>query len=246
MTDRPIIFSAHMVRALIAGRKTQTRRIMRLPPAPNKLGAWEPSTIGGEGICDSKGRPYPERACIWHTRTGQVVVPRFGAGDRLYVREAWRTHRVSDELAPRMLTGEGRVWFEADRDNCDQHGRLRQGMHMPRWASRLTLIVEEVRVEPLQAITEADAEAEGCVSESADPPFWYVPGIMPYSLTGVGAEEPGGRHAERCYGKLWSLLHTKPGERWEDNPHVVALTFRVEQRNIDASPLSAPLTEKGA
>lgn len=181
MTDRPIIFSAPMVRALIDGRKTQTRRLASSP------------------------------------------LRRCEVGDRLYVREAWRTHNVSDEIQPSMLTGEGRVWYEADRDNCEAHGRLRPGMHMPRWASRLTLIVEGVRVEPLHAITPADAKAEG-----VEP----VPGGWRDYRGGSGAIP----FVDTAYKFLWESLHDKEGQRWVDNPDVLVLTFRVVRGNIDRIP----------
>lgn len=197
MVDRPIIFSAPMVLALLAGRKTQTRRLATSP------------------------------------------LRRVEIGDRLYVREHWSADRAWDDVAPRdmpsvtvpYLTLADGVWHKCD---SALRGKHRQGMHMPRWASRLTLVVDAVRVERLQLLTASDAIAEGVEMESADPPFYYVPEISDHALTGVGIEEPGGRHAERSYGKLWDLLHTKVGERWQDNPDVVALTFRVERSNIDS------------
>jgi hypothetical protein len=197
MVDRPIIFSGPMVRALLAGRKTQTRRLATSP------------------------------------------LRRVNAGDRLYVREHWKTSMGNDGVAPRDLDPETSILMLADgvvptRFNLPPWGKHRQGMHMPRWASRLTLVIEQVRVERLQLLTASDAIAEGVEMESADPPFYYVPEISDHALTGVGIEEPGGRHAERSYGKLWDLLHTKIGERWQDNPDVVALTFRVERGNIDS------------
>lgn len=187
MTDRPIIFSGPMVRALLAGRKTQTRRLATSP------------------------------------------LRRVEAGDRLYVREHWKTSIGNDGVAPRDLDHETPIMMLADNTVPTRHfpgelGKHRQGMHMPRWASRLTLIVEGVQVEPLQAITEADAEAEGVVWDSADGfDVWYVPGAdIPH--TGTAAE---------CFNGLWSSLHTSEGERWQDSPDVVALTFRVMRANID-------------
>ena len=65
----------------------QTRRIIKLPPAPEALGAWEPTTVGGVGVTDSKGNQVIERAAIWHTRTGKCLVCPYGqAGDLLWVR----------------------------------------------------------------------------------------------------------------------------------------------------------------
>lgn len=181
MVDRPIIFSSPMVRALLGGRKTQTRRLATSP-------------------------------------LRRVVV-----GDRLYVREHWRVSSAQNGVAPRDLPRDLTVELIAD-GNGALLGKHRQGMHMPRWASRLTLIVEGVKVEPLQAISEADAEAEGVVWDSADGfDVWYVPGAdIPHTAT-----------AAECFNGLWSSLHTKEGERWQDNPDVVALTLRVEHGNID-------------
>ncbi len=117
-----------MVRALLAGRKTQTRRV----PA--------------------------ERYAKWK------------AGDRLWVRKAWRTTIELDHETPaQFVGGYGGVQFEADGaqvdwDGVDRPGRLRAGMHMPRALSRLTLFVHEVRVQRLQDISEEDAVAEGLES----------------------------------------------------------------------------------
>ena len=95
---------------------------------------------------------------------------------------------------------------------------------MPRWASRLTLIVETVRVEPLQAISRSDAIAEGLSLASAViEEFWRWP--EPYHA-GHWLSPPA------AYRWLWNELHGAGS--WETNPDVLALTFRVERRNIDA------------
>lgn len=189
-----------MVRALLAGRKTQTRRLASSP------------------------------------------LSRCAPGDRLYVREAWGVASIfTDVVEVRYQASERQSHTEfVEQVAIDRAERAKvtwpkyqPSIHMPRWASRVTLAVTDIRVQRLQAITAGDAIAEGVDMESADPPFYYVPGIHPHSLTGVGIEEPGGRHAERSFGKLWGMLHDKPGERWEDNPEIVALTFSVLRGNID-------------
>lgn len=184
MADRPIIFSAPMVRALLEGRKTQTRRIMRPPHGTFEMvnGEWRPIWLGH----------FP--------------------GDRLYVREHWRTWKDYDDESPsNMPPNYVPVFYEVDRDNCDRHGRHRQGMHMPRWASRLTLTVTDVRVQRVSAISGEDAVQEGVQSRLPD--------------NGIAQAE---------FHDLWNNLHNKPGDRWEDNPWIYALTFTVEKRNIDA------------
>lgn len=178
-----------MVLALLAGRKTQTRRL------------------------------------------GSSPLNRCEVGDRLYVREHWKTPAAYDDLAPSALGGEEAIMLLADGsinnlwsgDRTTLFGKHRQGMHMPRWASRLTLIVEGMKVEPLQAIREADAIAEGLI---------YRPHLEAWAAVN-DPSWPTFTDPRRSYRGLWDHLHTKPGERWNDNPEVVALTFRVVRGNID-------------
>lgn len=218
MSDKPILFSGLMVRALLAGTKTQTRR---------RLDAWtdDPvATIDGGAIVafDENERQYR-----W-PRTHSV-------GDRLYVREHWRTVPLFDDMAPRDLLPGQSLYFEADgarsTDLLDQDpavGRFRQGMHMPRWASRLTLTVTDVRVERVQGISWNDAIAEGV--DQIDEPDGDFNGS--WSMYG---EEPEGGGAWSSpiwsYRSLWRLING-PGS-WEANPWVAAYTFTVELGNID-------------
>jgi hypothetical protein len=147
MTDRPILFSAPMVQSLIAGRKTQTRRIINKQAAHDAIAVFGPKFLTLPGNRDL---------------LPVGVIP----GDRLYVREAWRTWRSADELPPRdLIPHDGRpLWYEADpfelRTGLDV-GRYRHARFMPRWASRLTLTVTDVRVQRLQDISEADATDKG-------------------------------------------------------------------------------------
>lgn len=187
MTIRPIIFSAPMVRALLAGTKRQTRRLATSP------------------------------------------LRRCEVGDRLWVREAVQVTgdgvaysadaHMAYDVAENHVYHPGRdLWLKKARSDLRAVGV--PSIHMPRWASRLTLTVEAVRVEPLQAISEADAIAEGIE--------WP---IKTWSLGGINY--PSWLRPSEIYQRLWDSLHTAPGERWDDNPDVGALTFRVEQRNID-------------
>lgn len=214
MADRGITFSAPMVRALLDGRKTQTRRLIsptKKDIAPGQILRFEGPRIGG--------RAYR-------------FAPPHQPGDRLYVREHWKTTPAYDDLAPRDMGGEEPLryladdatfnWAEADGALA---GRHRQAMHMPRWASRLTLLVTDVRVQRLQEIGEADALAEGIVEHEATmtEPAEYT--IGPDSLLYSNAVE--------AYAALWDSLHTDPGTRWEDNPWIYAVSFDVRRGNID-------------
>ena len=227
---RPILFSAPMIRALLEGRKTQTRRIM---PHQDWLAQAYSPIVSGNAIFNYAGEEEVSRA-------------RFAVGDRLWVRETFQVYgcyetELGFELGypikgplPKEELRSNAVVFRAD----DQIGPWRSPIHMPRWASRLTLIVTGVKVERLQDISATDAEAEGVVWESADPPFYYVPGIFPHSRTAVGIEEPGSSpHAVRSYAKLWGEING-PGS-WNENPWVAAISFCVIKANIDkieASP----------
>lgn len=214
--DRPILFSGPMVRALLDGRKTQTRRVAAL-----KAG------ILVQEIDEWKIEPNGFRRAVFSR--DQIAEPRFAVGDRLYVREAWRTGAQDDRVAPRDLSPEETyVGYEADcaSGQISATGKFRQAMHMPRWASRLTLTVTDVRVQRLQEITNADAVAEGT-------PCYVCGG----PLHGRSENDCHCFHKTATandYRYLWDSLNEARGYGWETNPWVVAGSFTVERRNIDA------------
>jgi len=170
------------------------------------------------------------------TQTRRAGDLRYAVGDRLYVREHWRADACIDHMAPRDMPHSGGDWvsvrYEADGygPGVLEPGKFRQAMHMPRWASRLFLVVTEVRSQRLHSISYEDAIAEGVEMESADPPFYYVPGL-PTSGIAVGIEEPGGNHAQRCYFNLLDHLHGAGFSA--KNPKLSAYTFTVHYQNID-------------
>ena len=214
MTDRPIIFSASMVNALLAGRKTQTRRVfspMYGWPAPQNLGALDlnDDLSGKRNDPASWGWPYAEDG-VGHVTLEWPEFRRYQVGDRLYVREHWRVGAQLNELAPRDMDPQI-VGYEADcgPNEISATGRHRQGMHMPRWASRMTLIVTDVRVERVQDISEEDARAEGVATIHGERSFVWA------------------------FSDLWDSLHTAEPKRWRDNPWVVAVSFDVVRENID-------------
>lgn len=148
MRERPIPFTGAMVRAVLEGRKTQTRR----PVKHFGLYAIEPSIHGAT----TSAR---ERAAM--AEHGPYGVP----GDQLWVREAWRTFARFDKTAPRDLPPLKRtpLWYEADGPLEEPHawGKYRPPMFMPRWGSRIQLEVTRVRVDRVQDISYEDAWAEG-------------------------------------------------------------------------------------
>lgn len=236
MTDKPILFSAPMVRANLreiekpGTGKTQTRRVLTPQPEPDMglIGLYAPRLTAVFGYVTPDA--------------DLKVALRYIPGDRLYVREAWRAQEAFDSLSPieigqQFKNETGEAWcpafYEADQ-RCDETsavmwqqsppGRLRQGMHMPRWASRITLIVEEVRVQRLQEISEADAIAEGVeprvLTNHHNETWWF------------GAGKPRAT-ARSAYRDLWDSLNADRGYGWDANPWVCAITFRPILGNID-------------
>lgn len=219
MADRGITFSAAMVRALLDGRKTQTRRL--LPVETTEKGWMHLKGNGGGMVCDEDADMV---------RLGPDYV-RHQPGDRLYVREHWKADAFYDSVAPRDLAGhddfDGTICYlatapeESLRDPV--WGRHRQAMHMPRWASRLTLIVTDVRVQRLGDMSEDDAVAEGI----------YQPGGVSFGWTHDAAQPDWWIDPVFAFRKLWNTLHTDPGTRWEDNPWIYGVIFDVRRGNID-------------
>ncbi|MNU43062.1 hypothetical protein D3C71_318380 [compost metagenome] len=229
MTDireRPILFSGPMVRALLAGTKTQTRRIVKLPHS-NPLGQWEPTTVGGPGVRYSDDTPAPIQAAMWHTRTGDGLFCPYGQpGDRLWVRETFVQGFPYDAGQDRLLQyDEGgnelpmQTWYRAtdsdmrwaDDDGWEANVPWRPSIHMPRWACRLVLDITSVRVERLQAISPLDAIAEGV-------------GLNP-SAADVTMTAPEGEALPRVmFRELWDRINGAGA--WDANPWVWVVEFR--------------------
>lgn len=166
MKERGILFQAPMVRALLADIKTQTRRIA----AP---GDFEKPEHIGDGVWTACGPAEPEKYpdALWRERC------RYGVpDDRLWVREAWAAPHAFDHLPPRLIPAGTRFHYLADEERGGL--RWRPSIHMPRWASRITLDVAGVRVERLGDISDAEAIAEGIqgfAQPRGRPTLWGLP-----------------------------------------------------------------------
>lgn len=232
MADRPILFSAPMVRALLDGRKTQTRRIINFPGVERVVDFVPVATDRQTGakIFEMRGNAGKHLS----RPAGKYIVeyhwwPRLAVGDRLWVRETLRSND----------NDQGARWYGYAADGADvwpmtEWHKTRDSIpsiHMPRWASRITLLVSEVRVQRLQSISEEDAIAEG---------------VEPYS--GIDADCSGylnyrndsadGRWLSG-YGSFCTLWDSINADRdngwysWANNPWVTATTFEVVKGNID-------------
>lgn len=201
MRDIPIIFSASMVRALLrevqepGTGKSMTRRLRWVGP----------KAADGIGM----------RQSGW---------TRVKPGDQLWVRERFSGHYMLTGLSPSEWPDITPIWWWADGSPDEgDWSKPKPSIHMPRWASRLTLVITGTKVERLKDISEQDCEREGLVWDRARK-IWGVKvdgGYSPYGLT-----------AQECFMNLFCDLHGPA--IWNDNPEVVALTFKVYAANIDA------------
>jgi len=199
MKEHPILFSGEMVRAILEGRKTQTRRVIK--PQPPE-GSWWDAESGLFHLAGSK------LGVMRHCPYG---VP----GDHLWVRE---THHI-DHYPAETLDAQGNpgtVHYRADTDIISQSwdGQWRLSIFMPRWASRITLLVTGVRVEQVQDISEDDARAEGIPLVNGHYPDYENPGNR--------WDTPGA-----SFISLWDSINRKRGYSWQSNPWVWAVTFEV-------------------
>ncbi|SAI59109.1 Uncharacterised protein [Bordetella ansorpii] len=217
MKERPILFSGPMVRALLAGTKTQTRRIAKDVRHPDLGNVYSPGAL----VLEREPQHVIERSCPY----GQP-------GDRLWVRESYRFAASLDGLAPNAVgetaldAGYRTPWaptqFEADGARAGAWhgfdtlpivtvpGKLRPAIHMPRWACRIMLEITGVRVARLQTISEADARAEGVIVEECHK-IGYC----------AGADRPP---AIRAFRELWESING--AESWQANPWVWAVEFK--------------------
>jgi len=241
--ETPILFNGPMVRAILEGRKTQTRRIVLKK-------RWLPG----------EARHYPPEFPI-HRFLRLVECPYGIPGDHLWVRESWRIASLPyDECPAIQYRADNAIrfcddpsdpvygwddyryeaWFERMNEqlieDCEKAGlqprsdldmyytwewdsiptRWRPSIHMPRWASRITLEVKGVRVERVQEISEEDARAEGC--DSPDwPRFVTFPDGTRYALF----------HAREGFEWTWDQMYAKRGYGWNLNPWVWVIEFRV-------------------
>lgn len=221
MTERPILFSGPMVRAILAGRKTQTRRVVKPQPLVGDGGCWFPEPPQKP---TSRARHYANEA---HMRRGLPLDFQFyGApGDRLWVKETWQP-RASARAVGWEVTyaADGSVFFH-DVDRVPGSWKFPKAaaigwvtpLFMPRWASRLTLEVTGVRVERLNAISEEDAKAEGV--ERFDTGWRDYSSERPGEPTGACFAE-----ARDSFRTLWESINGEGS--WESNPWVWVVDFR--------------------
>lgn len=223
--ERPILFSGPMVRAILDGTKTQTRRVVRFPAHVSQDNCGPMRWEEQPGAWRLAGH-YGGQQLICNRTDGDVGVwaiksPYGEPGDRLWVRETWRAlecrsdgidgmlYRADGRFVPIASREAGDRWTEA-YDNGRHGTKWRPSIHMPRWASRLTLDITDVRVQRLQEISEEDAKAEG-----ARVPDHIYPDTPREAYI----------YAEN-FRLIWDTINAKRGYGWDLNPWCWCLTFR--------------------
>ena len=202
MSERPILFSAPMVRAILEGRKSQTRRVVNPQPV---------NPVGDPGFSPAED--------VWRWDHENVRVCPYGApwGDRLWVRETWTGTWCYEEMhLAYAADGSERTLEVPDvpQDYALPKAAIKPGawvtpLFMPRWASRLTLEITDVRVQRVQEISEEDAQAEGVEAER-----WVK----------IGGEN--GASYRMGFRSIWDHINAKRGYSWQSNPWVWAVSFR--------------------
>ena len=230
MSEKPILFTAPMVRAILAGEKTQTRRVVKCPclsfegaaGQENNLAFWDTGLV-------HRGRSLQDDPVT----LAEMTCPYGEVGDRLWVRETFFCN--SFDYPEPTEHARKNLYYRAEQPHhythdCEQEIILdwKPSIHMPRWASRLTLEITDIRVERVQDITEEDAQSEGCHS-------WIG------SLEGRASDNASNAacrwtkwldpKAHTCsrrgeFAALWDSINDKRGFGWKANPWVWAISFK--------------------
>lgn len=252
MTERPITFNTAMVRAILDGRKTQTRRADGLDAVNANI----------DGVIYKGFLPNTDRL-HWFTRGSEVLTVRapYAVGDVLWVRETWakvggcepgvrvcQVPQQEDAFVIYAATSDVEYWDDGDgyalrRSDGSLASCWRPSIHMPRWAARLFLCVTEVRAERLQDISEKNARREGTRD-------WLL-SLGPRQHDKAVDElcrlskqiDPGATVSNRrgAFAAMWNSIYAKRGLGWDANPWVWVRTFeRVEQ---PAAHTNSPRTD---
>ncbi|HDL6748682.1 TPA: hypothetical protein PXJ82_004433 [Yersinia enterocolitica] len=186
MNEKPILFNAEMVNAILSGRKTQTRRII------------SEKTLHLFGVAASAGQCHPIELCDQRSQSYYLdFCPLGKPGDQLWVREAFAAGLCTESTLAYRATHK----TEDLEEGWGETIKWTPSIHMPRWASRINLLITGVRVERLQDISDADASAEGCKISSMQ----------------------SGECLSDMFARLWKSIYGD--ESWQANPWVWVINF---------------------
>ena len=234
--ERPILFCGSMVRAIIDGRKTQTRRVIKPPRKAFEFNSVFRGVGDGMWHIADIDQPMGEPAECWNET--EITCPYGEPGDRLWVKETWaildgnRHFQGSVERAEDLfIARRGNIHWKADA-LTPNIGPWRPSIFMPRWASRIILEIVNIRAEKIQCISDADAIANGIerIGGAACLNPWtnYLkgkPGEMKYNCSSP----------RRSFQTLWDSINKTRGYKWEANPWVWVIALR----RLPAQPTAA-------
>lgn len=227
---KQILFSGPMVRAILNGRKTMTRRVLSphtafFSSAPNEF--WSHADLS-RAFVDGE----PEHGQHLHVPchavecerclemgwdgTSHRLWPQYEPGDLLWVGESFHAYHWDRPRAVYRADYADKTCRVRTQIESYEVGKWSPSIHMPRWASRITLEVTGVKVERLQEISEEDALAEGFTFHAL-----------------ASGDIPAGAHPIHSFRKLWDSLNAKRGYGWDDNPYVTVVQFSVFKLNVD-------------
>lgn len=207
--SHPILFSAPMVQAILEGRKTQTRRVITRMNGMSEFVSEDGEILSAQDLISKNrygGRPY------------RTFCPHGKTRDQLWVRETWAVGAEYDKVAPSKLPKAARekVWLRADGGLLEvTQGRWRPSIFMPRWASRITLEITDVRVERVNDISDIDILKEG------------TPGAWVYDEYSMSYSPNGNTDSYRFFfNKLWDKINAKRGHPFSNNDWVWVVEFK--------------------
>ncbi|MCB6776376.1 MULTISPECIES: hypothetical protein [Citrobacter] len=223
-TERPMIFNGEMVRAILDGRKTQTRRVMKTQPEPSKTREgdyWFPSKKLECMVHVSDIVPCNSPIADCHLFFQEHCCPFGAAGDRIWVRETWAEACAgAPELQLYRANYPTHVPSHYENVPPAEEIRWTPSIHMPRWASRILLEITDVRVERLNAISQANAIAEG------------APPSHP-SIDCVSQEYGFPDFSRSWFGQTWQHIYGEGS--WQANPWVWVIEFKRIEGNSHAT-----------
>lgn len=238
MNEKPIIFSGSMVQAILDGRKTQTRRVIRglgnRPHYDRLLGEWTlsepPCRYTGTELWQMRGASPSVGDWIWILQTAAddfatypLKCPYGKPGDRLWVRETWNRDERNEDCLFYAADYAIVPHPKAHTVKPATYPGCKPSIHMPRWASRINLTVLDVGVERVQDISEEDAIAEGVghgfQMNAGWPDYQHIDKHGVCSLTQDTAR--------MSFASLWDSINAKRGFGWDVNPWVWVVTFRI-------------------
>ena len=238
--ERPILFSAEMVRAILGEQKTQARRVVKNPKASGvdvQQAEWVEryANANGHTGCWSfkrplSDKPMPERRWASNSIAIDTIRCPYGQpGDRLWVRETFYFDLLpwadggSLQDVPEHERESDCLYYRADGTCCEiipecccaevGKPKFRSGRFMPRWASRITLEVTDVRVALLQEISDADVRSEGIEQRHIDK-YRRFPQFHPDDIHGL------------AFAETWNQINSKRGYPWDSNPWVWVVSFK--------------------